>query len=241
MRRAQLSFSRRVKRSYFDWLYNPVYDSSTAQTHSYRRLQKACIDKLDLADDDRVLCLGVGTGNEVISILKRHESLKILGVDTSRRALRKTSCKTAGQVEQVNLVQMDVSELGFDDETFDKALCIHVMDFVDNSTNVVQELLRVLKTGGQFVATYPSAKEGLKLGCSLFRETLRNTSSAISLFPRLPLYIGAGIIYLPLLFRGNRRGYSPAEVQRVFEEQNLNGFQIQEDPLYQDLIIYGRK
>ena len=54
----------KVMKVYFDLVYNPVYDFTTAQLALYHRLQCTCIDKFEFDDGDKELCDGVGTSNE---------------------------------------------------------------------------------------------------------------------------------------------------------------------------------
>ena len=82
----------KLMKAYFDFIYNPVYDFTTAQRVLYHRLQTKCVNKFKFHDGDRVLCAGVGTGNEVVHILKRNKKVSIVGVDYSSSALRKVTC-----------------------------------------------------------------------------------------------------------------------------------------------------
>ena len=77
-------------KAYFNFIYNPLYDFTTAQFAAYQTLQTRCIDKLEFDDGDKILCVGVGTGNEVIHILKRNNNVSVTGVDYSDTALQKT-------------------------------------------------------------------------------------------------------------------------------------------------------
>ena len=74
---------------YFDYLYNPVYDITTARLNQYRKLQAKCIEKLELFSNDKVLCVGLGTGNELTAMLRKSRNLNIAGVDYSKTAIRK--------------------------------------------------------------------------------------------------------------------------------------------------------
>ena len=75
-----VSWGEKLMQRYFDLVYNPLYDLTVAQTSPYRRFQKTCIDKLQLDDNDAVLCIGVGTGNEILNILERNRSLCLKNV-----------------------------------------------------------------------------------------------------------------------------------------------------------------
>jgi hypothetical protein len=55
------------------------------------------------------------------------------------------------------------------------------------------------------------------------------------------MQMGMGIFYLPLLFRAKQRSYSHQDLEAMFTESELARFQIEEYPVYNDFIVYGRK
>ena len=203
-----MNISDRLMQIYFNHVYNPVYDFTTGQFDRYRKLQERCISKLELQDDDEILCVGVGTGNELDRILKVNNNVSIVGVDYSATALRKAHKKASEFGKQLQLLLIDVRNLEFGAESFDKVVCIHVMDFVAENYEVTNEILRVLKNGGQFVITYPSEKESLRLGSNLLKERIRNAMNPnihpIRAFLGLVAQIAVGLVYLPLLARPNK-------------------------------------
>ena len=231
-------------RAYFDLVYNPVYDFTTARFASYHRLQSKCVDKFEFDDGDRVLCVGVGTGNEIIRILGINSKVNIVGVDYSKIALQKAYKKTLRLGKEIKVLAMDAQSLEFTTGSFNKVLCLHVMDFIEDDGKATAEILRVLKEGGQFVITYPSDKEGVKLGVNLLKDSIRhniNSGKFIRVLPQLLAQILVGIVYLPLLFRPKKRFYSRCELEAIFSELTGGDFQIEEYPVYQDFIVYGRK
>ena len=239
-----MTSDRKLMKLYFDYIYNPVYDLTTARFASYHTLQKACIDKLKFDDGDRVLCVGIGTGNEVIHILGANRNVNIVGIDYSPAALKKVRKKVLTRGKAIKLLAMDAQSLKFTTGSFDKVLCLHVMEFVEDNGKVAAEIIRVLKEGGQFVITYPSDKEGVKLGVNLLKDSIRNNINSGKyirfLLGLLSILVGA-IVYIPLLFRPKRRPYSRRELEATFSELASADFQIEDYPVYQDFIVYGRK
>lgn len=139
---------------------------------------------------------------------------------------------------------MDAQNLEFTTGSFDKVLCLHVMDFIEDKRKTTAEILRVLKRGGQFVITYPSAKEGVKLGANLLRDSIRyNTNSGkyIRVLSGLLSTLSGGIAYIPLIFRPEQKSYSRRELEAIFSELADADFQIEDYPVYHDFIVYGRK
>jgi hypothetical protein len=49
------------------------------------------------------------------------------------------------------------------------------------------------------------------------------------------------IVYLPLLFRPKRKFYSRSELVAMITHLTTGDFYIEEDLVYQDFIVYGRK
>jgi len=240
-----MSFSGKLMQAYFNYAYNPVYDFTTAQLNRYCKLQETCISKLEWKDDDEVLCVGVGTGNEVVRILQVNENVKIVGVDYSTAALRKAHKKALRLGKEIEITNMDARRLEFANSSFDKVICLHVMDFIEQPWEVTSEIFRVLKDAGQFVITYPSDKEGPKLGFNLLRDSIRHGRDSgkhsITTCLKFAARLVAGPVYLPILLRPNKRSYSTVELEKMITEVTSGDFHIEEDAVYQDLIVYGTK
>jgi len=230
---------------YFNHAYNPIYDFATGRLNRYRQLQERCVDKLELKDKDRVLCVGVGTGNEILHILQRNRNVSIVGVDYSCTALQKARRKALAWGKEIDVLIMDARHLEFAAGSFDKVLCLHVMDFVEENEKVTNEILRVLKDGGQFVITYPSDKEGPRLAVNLLSDSVRHSINSGKHCVRALLESLAqmlvGIVYLPLLCRPRRKSYSHSELEAMITQLTTGDFQIEEDSVYQDFIVYGEK
>jgi len=245
MYRDGMSFARKLMQAYFSYAYNPVYDFTIGRLNRYRKLQESCVNKLELEDKDRLLCVGLGTGNEIFHILEINRNVDIVGVDYSSTALQKASKKALMWGKEIDILIMDACRLEFATGSFDKVLCIHVMDFVEENEKVTDEILRVLKDGGQFVITYPSDKEDLKLGINILSDSVRHGINSgqhriRALLESLAQML-VGIVYLPLLFRPKRKSYSRSELEAMITQLTTGDFQVEEDSIYQDFIIYGRK
>ncbi len=240
-----MSLAERLVKVYFNLVYNPVYDFTTARLNRYRELQDKCVGKFQFKDGDLVLCVGLGTGNEISRILETNGNANIVGVDYSELALRKAQRKAAKLGKEVKLLAMDARHLEFPAESFHKVLCVHVMDFVGEHRQVTDEILRVLKRGGQFVITYPSDKEGAKLGCNLIRDIISNSSGSgkrsIKALLEVAARIVVGVLYVPLVFRPKKRFYSRTELTSMLAELAVGDLQIDEEPVYQDFIVSGTK
>lgn len=231
--------------AYFNYAYNPVYDFTTGRLNRYRELQKRCVGELELEDNDRVLCVGLGTGNEIFHILEINRNVNIVGVDYSHTALRKAYQKALTWGKEIKGLVMDAQHLEFEVGSFDKVLCIHVMDFVEEDGKATDEIIRVLKDGGRFVITYPSDKEGARLGINLLKDCIcHNINSGkhrAIVFLKFLVQMLVGTVYLPLLLRPKKKTYSRQELEAIITKLKTRDFHIEEDTVYQDFIVYGRK
>lgn len=239
-----MPLSTRLMNAYFNFIYNPIYDFTTAQISLYQELQRACIDKLKFEDNDEVLCVGVGTGNEILQILEKNSQVSVTGVDTSRRALARAHRKALRRDKRIEAFEMDACKLNFDDESFDKVLCIHVMGFLADDTEATAEIFRVLKNEGQFVITFPSGNSLLKpaavVGQSIFHNFRLGRWGKAT---RELLAVVGGVVSLPINFwvRPKRGFYSHQGLKTMLAGLKLKDSQIEEDSVYQDLIIFGTK
>ncbi|MFH1382649.1 MAG: class I SAM-dependent methyltransferase [Chloroflexota bacterium] len=230
-------------RAYFNYVYNPVYDRTTARLERYSTLQKRCIEKLELAAGNSILCVGIGTGNELTRMFQANRDIEVTGIDFSQTALNKAEQKATALGKAIKTQVMDAHHLEFPPESFDRVLCFHVMDFVTDVDQVSAEILRVVKTGGKFVITYPSGKEGLKSSYGLFKDGLNsrkkgNKPAGLSLISFLG-QMWMGVVYLPLLFRPKRKCYSREQLEKLLTTTRQCTFHIDIDPVYQDFIVYG--
>lgn len=240
-----MSIAEKLLQAYFNIAYNPVYDFITARFHRYRELQHRCITKLDFKDNDKVLCVGIGTGNEISHVMEMNGKVNIVGIDYSKAALRRAYNKALRLGKEIEALIMDARNLEFAAGSFDKIICLHVMDFIEDSGKVTNEIFRVLKDGGQFVMTYPSGREDPGLGGGLIRDNIRCAISGgkhparafiESIGPML-----ASIVYLPLLLRQKQRAYCRNELEDMIAQSTVADIRIEEDPVYRDFIVYGRK
>ncbi len=90
-----------------------------------------------------ILEVGVGTGKN-LPFYNKHQ--RIVAVDISEKMLQRAKNKKS--TAEVNLVQMDIEELGFPDEVFDAAISIYVFCSVEDPINGLREIKRVLKNDG---------------------------------------------------------------------------------------------
>jgi ubiquinone/menaquinone biosynthesis C-methylase UbiE len=140
---------------------------------------------------------------------------------------------------------MDASAIRHPDGSFDRVLCMHVLDFVDDPWPAVREIVRVLGPGGRFVVTLPSRLEGTALGVSLARDevrtALRSGRHPLSVVADLLFKLIMGFVYVPLLARSGHHVFSAQQVRALFERLPVRALAIEEELAYQDYIVTGLK
>lgn len=93
----------------------------------------------------RVLEPGVGTGRIALPLVA--EGCEVVGVDLSAQMLG--ALKDCKQPD-LHLVHSDITQLPFRDNSFDAAICVHVLHLVD-SRQVLRQLLQLVRPGGWIV------------------------------------------------------------------------------------------
>lgn len=237
-----MSLRQRLARAYFDAVYNPLYDASTARLSRYQETQIQLAQRLAPAAGQLVLCAGLGTGNELTQLRLREPGVKLAGIDLSRAALARASEKTSGDPSNAALALMDVQSLAFRDGCFERVLCYHVLDFVDEPFRALSELLRVLAPGGRFVISFPSGSEDAGLGAALLSHGLKGRGQSLRVrLSRFASTMLAGFIYLPLTLRRKPVAYSAEDVSSQLGSLGADEVAIDTDAIYRDHIASGIK
>jgi ubiquinone/menaquinone biosynthesis C-methylase UbiE len=124
--------------------YDQIWDS----VWTYENRQ-ALVAALEPKAGERILEVGVGTGNNV-----KHfpESCEVTGIDFSRDMLDicRGKLNELGRTD-VRLLEMDAHALRFADAEFDKVLCFYTLCTVEDPFQVLTEVARVSAPGGRVV------------------------------------------------------------------------------------------
>ena len=140
--------------------YSSVYDLFFSPLFSPRI--KMGLNRSGIQKGDRVLEVGVGTG---ISLGLYPKSCTVVGVDVTRKMLEKAQeKKTAMQLDNVQLMEMDGENLTFADDSFDHSVAAFVVTVVPNPEKMVAEMKRVTKKNGSIlILNHFCAKNGVLL------------------------------------------------------------------------------
>ncbi len=98
------------------------------------------------AMNGKILFLAVGTGLDIPFFPPGHE---IVGIDISPRMLEKAQSRADAYEGNLELLEMDVHDLRFEDNTFDQIFTSCTFCSVPNPVKGLESLRRVLKPGGE--------------------------------------------------------------------------------------------
>jgi SAM-dependent methyltransferase len=115
-----------------------------------RRLAPVFIDFAGLADGDRILEAGCGTGSLTLALAERATVAAITAIDYAEVYVE--FARRRNRDPRITIEQGDVCALRFGDGAFDRSLSMLVLQFVPESERAVSELRRVTRRGGVVAA-----------------------------------------------------------------------------------------
>lgn len=118
---------------------------------SHESLARWGVNHLDISKDDVILDIGCGGGVNVEIFLKMVDN-KVYGLDYSETAVQKSIELNRNAIDEgrCEIIQASVSDLPFDDESFDIITGFETVYFWPDFINDSKEVRRVLKEGGIF-------------------------------------------------------------------------------------------
>ncbi len=98
-----------------------------------------------------ILDLGTGPGYLPIEIVKTSPSIKVDGIDLTRKLINmaRTNASKAGVAHRVNFQVGNAAKLPFEDDSYDMVISTGMLHALKNPVNVLKECYRVLKRGGE--------------------------------------------------------------------------------------------
>ncbi len=98
-----------------------------------------------------ILDLGTGPGYLPVEILKRSPAIKIVGVDLSRKLIQMANINAikAGVSDSVSFEVGNAANLRYNNDAFDMVISTGMLHSLKNPINVLIEINRVLKKGGE--------------------------------------------------------------------------------------------
>lgn len=115
------------------------------------------VEATNAGPETRFLELGVGTGRIAEPLIAA--GYPYTGVDISADMLARLRAK-AGDAPNLTIVEGDVTDLPFPDDSFDVALTVHVLHLVSDWHKALAEARRALTPHGYFIVGHDHSLEG---------------------------------------------------------------------------------
>ncbi len=170
----------------------------------------------DLPPYSRALCVGVGTGAEILSLSKEYPEWSFVGIDPSAAMLEvcRERLKNAGVLDRCELIHGYVADLPVG-ESFDTALSVLVAHFVkpENRLSFYQNMQQRLKPGGYLINTEIS----FDLNSQEFPSMLENWERIQALMGATPDSLQS----LPSLLRDTLTVLPPSETESLIRASGI--------------------
>lgn len=113
-----------------------------------RRVLGRVIDELGLPPGAEILDAGCGSGRNMVELARYGE---VVGIELSDASVAVARQRGVGEV-----IEGSVERLPFDDDSFDFAVCLDVIEHLDDDLGTLRELRRVIRPGGRLLVTVPA-------------------------------------------------------------------------------------
>jgi ubiquinone/menaquinone biosynthesis C-methylase UbiE len=121
------------------------------RTRDVRRRRALVSAALAAAPGERVLDVGCGPGFYVEELLEVvGPTGAVVGVDGSPQMLAAAARRCSGK-GNASFAEGDATALPVEDASFDRALCVQVLEYVADATTALGEICRALRPGGRAV------------------------------------------------------------------------------------------
>jgi ubiquinone/menaquinone biosynthesis C-methylase UbiE len=131
------------------WLL-PLYDPLT-RLAGMRRVHDGLVDRADIRPGHRVLEIGCGTGNLLLTVARREPGAELTGIDPDPDALRRARRKARRAGRTIRLDRAFAGALPLADGSVDRVLSSFMLHHLDDDekARAMREVRRVLRPGGE--------------------------------------------------------------------------------------------
>jgi SAM-dependent methyltransferase len=129
-----------------------------------RRVISAVLGGLDLPKPPEILDAGCGSGRNMVMLAALGS---VTGLEISDASVARARGRAMGEVVQASITEMPLA-----DQRFDLAVCLDVLEHIDDEARALRELRRVVRPSGLLLITVP-AYESLWSGHDLINQHKR--------------------------------------------------------------------
>jgi SAM-dependent methyltransferase len=122
-----------------------------AQARAIWPQERVVINRIFSQPGLEVLDAGCGTGEFSSRIVKEFSPAKVVGIDIADMHIRLAKERYKGH-QRLSFEHGDATALAFADNSFDVAVCRHMLQAIPHPMKVIHEMIRVVKPGGWFYA-----------------------------------------------------------------------------------------
>ena len=115
-----------------------------------RRLAQPFLQFSGVADGDRVLDVGCGTGSLTFAIAKQARVSEVIGIDLATSYIERA--RQNNKDPRIKFIEGDALDLPVADGSFDRAFSFLVLHFVTDPSRAIDEMRRILCPGGTAAA-----------------------------------------------------------------------------------------
>ncbi len=179
----------RVK-THFDTVadtYASFYQGQTSEAHSFTIRLKRVLEMLP-SELGTLVDIGCGPGILLREVLDRDlHARRIVGTDFAPNMIAQAQERLAagGLAGKAELRVASVMELPFDSASVDTAVCMGLMEYLDDESAAVAEIARILRPGGSVIITLPNRWSPYRLWQRLLNRTFKGLQRAFPNSKRL--------------------------------------------------------
>lgn len=131
--------------TFFDFL-----DAANA-SESIQSCRQRMLDLSPVKPGDRILDIGCGIGHSALALASKVGSTgAVVGIDKSDTLIAEAKRRAGGSAAPPRYQAGDARRITFDDHNFDLCRIERVLMYVETPEQALDEMLRVLRPGGQF-------------------------------------------------------------------------------------------
>lgn len=168
-----------------------------------KKLASLFIDFAGVADGERVLDVGCGTGSLTFTLAESAKLAEIAAIDFSPVFVAEATLRNSDR--RISIRQADACALPFENGWFDRAMALLVLHFVPETGRAIAEMVRVVRPGGVVAAAVWDHYGGM--------PGMRMMVDTVSVLSEGGRQMRARYCFQPMM--------QPGEMRRAFVEQGL--------------------